>query len=72
MSRSEILAPQRRGALDAEYSWQATENFRMRFGLRYRDVTRDFDPSVIQNFLPGTHGQISKTVSSVLPSLDVT
>jgi iron complex outermembrane receptor protein len=56
----------------AEYSWQATGNFTVRFGLRYRDVTRDFDASVIQNFLPGTHGQVSKTVSSVLPSMDVT
>ena len=44
----------------------------MRFGLRYRDVTRDFDASVVQNFLPGTPGQVSKTVHSNLPSLDAT
>jgi iron complex outermembrane receptor protein len=56
----------------AEYAWQPTEDLRVRFGLRYRDVTRDLDASVIQNFLPGTQGQVSKTVSSVLPSVDAT
>jgi iron complex outermembrane recepter protein len=54
----------------AEYAWQTTEDLRVRFGLRYRDVTRDFDASVIQNFLPGTSGQVSKTVHSTLPSID--
>ena len=54
----------------AEYAWQATPDFRLRFGLRYRDVTRDFNAAVIQNFLPGTPGQISKTVNSTLPSID--
>jgi iron complex outermembrane receptor protein len=56
----------------AEYAWQATEELRVRFGLRYRDVTRDFNASVIQNFLPGTPGQVSKTVHSTLPSIDAT
>jgi iron complex outermembrane receptor protein len=55
-----------------EYAWQATSDLRVRFGLRYRDVTRDFDASVIQNFLPGTAGQVSKTVNSTLPSFDAT
>jgi iron complex outermembrane receptor protein len=56
----------------AEYAWQATQDLRVRFGVRYRDVTRDFDASVIQNFKPGTPGQISKTVNSTLPSIDAT
>lgn len=56
----------------AEYAWQATSDLRVRFGLRYRDVTRDFDASVIQNFLPGTQAQISRTVNSTLPSADAT
>ena len=56
----------------AEYAWQATEGLRVRGGVRYREVTRDFDASVVQNFQPGTPGQISKTVHSTLPSLDAT
>jgi len=56
----------------AEYAWQASDALNMRFGLRYRDVTRDFDASVIQNFEPGTPGTISRTVNSTLPSLDAT
>jgi iron complex outermembrane receptor protein len=56
----------------AEYAWQATRDLRVRFGLRYRDVTRDFDASVIQNFLPATPAQVSKTVNSTLPSIDAT
>ena len=55
-----------------EYAWQATEALRIRLGLRYRDVTRDFDASVVQNFLSGPPGQVSKTVNSVLPSIDAT
>ncbi len=54
----------------AEYRWQPTSDFDVRLGLRYRAMTRDFDASVIQNFLPGTQGAISKTVYSTLPSLD--
>jgi iron complex outermembrane recepter protein len=56
----------------AEYAWEATEALRVRVGLRYRDVTRDFDASVVQNFQPGTPGQVSKTVNSTLPSIDAT
>jgi len=56
----------------AQYAWQVTDALKLRFGLRYRDVTRDFDASVIQNFLPGTPGTVSRTVSSTLPSLDAT
>jgi iron complex outermembrane receptor protein len=56
----------------AEYAWQAIPDLRVRFGLRYRDVTRDFDASVVQNFMPGTPGQASKTVHSTLPSIDAT
>ena len=56
----------------AEYAWQATQDVRVRVGLRYRDVTRDFNASVVQNYLPDTSGQVSKRVGSTLPSLDVT
>jgi iron complex outermembrane receptor protein len=56
----------------AEYAWQASEDLRVRFGLRYRDVSRELDASVIQNFLPATGGTVSRKVSSTLPSLDVT
>src|ERR1700733_2431173 len=56
----------------AQYSWHLTDAWMMRFGLRYRDVTRDFDASVVQNFLPGTQGEISRTVTSTLPSFDTT
>jgi len=54
----------------AEYTWQPTADFDVRLGVRYRGVTRDFDASVVQNFLPGTDGTVSKTVYSTLPSLD--
>ena len=54
----------------AEYTWQPTSDFDVRLGVRYRAVTRDFDASVVQNFLPGTDGTVSKTVYSTLPSLD--
>jgi iron complex outermembrane receptor protein len=56
----------------AEYAWQATEELTVRAGYRFRDVTRDFSASVIQNFLPGTDGEVSKTVHSSLPSIDAT
>jgi iron complex outermembrane receptor protein len=54
----------------AQYKWQPTSEFDVRVGLRYRAMTRDFDASVVQNFLPGTEGTVSKTVHSTLPSLD--
>jgi iron complex outermembrane receptor protein len=56
----------------AEYAWQIDPDLRVRFGLRYRDVTRDFDASVVQTFMPATPGQVSKTVRSTLPSIDAT
>ncbi len=56
----------------ADYAWQATPDLTVRAGLRYRDVKRDFDASVIQNYLPGTAGEVSRTVHSTLPSLDAT
>jgi len=55
-----------------EYAWQATDALNVRFGVRYRDVTRDLDASVIQNFLPGTPGTVSRTVVATLPSVDAT
>jgi iron complex outermembrane receptor protein len=56
----------------AEYAWQATEALNVRFGVRYRDVTRDLDASVISNFKPGTSGTVSRTVVATLPSVDAT
>lgn len=56
----------------AQYSWRVTDAWLVQAGLRYRDVVRDFDASVVQNFHPGTDGTISKSVPSTLPSLDTT
>lgn len=56
----------------AEYAWQATDALNVRFGVRYRDVTRDLDASVIQNFKPGPNGTVSRTVVATLPSVDAT
>jgi iron complex outermembrane receptor protein len=55
-----------------QYAWQPTDDITVRLGVRYREVTRDLDASVIQNFLPGTAGTVSRTVHSTLPSIDVT
>jgi iron complex outermembrane receptor protein len=54
----------------AEYAWPVTDAWTMRFGMRYRVVTRDFDAAVVQNFLPGTAGTVSRRGSSGLPSFD--
>jgi iron complex outermembrane receptor protein len=56
----------------AQYTWQATDALTVRLGVRYRQVTRDLDASVIQNFLPGTAGTVSRQVKSTLPSIDAT
>jgi iron complex outermembrane receptor protein len=56
----------------AQYVWQATDDLSVRAGVRYRDVKRDLNASVIQNFLPGTAGTVSRTVKSTLPSIDAT
>lgn len=56
----------------AELAWQVSDRWNMTFGMRWRDVTRDFDASVIQNFLPGTDGTVRRSVSSSLPSFDTT
>jgi iron complex outermembrane receptor protein len=56
----------------AEYVWQPLEPLKVRLGVRYRDVKRNLDASVIQNFLPGTQGTQSRTVRSTLPSIDAT
>jgi iron complex outermembrane recepter protein len=56
----------------AELDWQVSDRWRMSFGMRWRDVTRDFDASVIQNYLPGTAGTVARSVSSSLPSFDTT
>ena len=56
----------------AEYAWQPIDPLQVRLGVRYRDVTRDFDASVVQNYLPGPAGTVSRRVSSTLPSVDAT
>ena len=55
----------------AQYAWQASDALTVRLGVRYRDVTRDLNAAVIQNFLPGTAGTVSRSVNSTLPSIDV-
>jgi iron complex outermembrane receptor protein len=52
----------------AELDWQVSDRWTMTFGLRWRDMTRDFAATVVQNFLPGTNGTIARSVSSSLPS----
>jgi len=61
------VIPQRNFTLQpyGEYAWQATEELRVRFGLRYRDVTRDLDASVVQNFLSGTPGKVFRAANTV-------
>ena len=54
----------------AQYAWEPIDPLKVRFGVRYRDVTRDFDASVVQNYLPGTAGTVSRSVNSTLPSVD--
>jgi iron complex outermembrane recepter protein len=56
----------------AQYSWRVTDAWLVQTGLRYRDVVRDFDASVVQNFHPGTDGTVTKSVPSMLPSVDTT
>lgn len=53
-----------------ELNWQVTDRWNMTFGMRWREVTRDFNAAVIQNFQPGTDGTVSRSVSSSLPSFD--
>ena len=55
-----------------ELEWWVNPRWKMRLGMRWREVTRDFDASVTQNFLPGTPGTVSRGVSSSLPSFDTT
>jgi iron complex outermembrane receptor protein len=56
----------------AQYAWQVSDPLKIDFGLRYRKVKRTFDAAVIQNFLPGTQGEVTRTVPSTLPSIDAT
>ena len=54
----------------AEYEWHLNDAFTLRPGVRYQRVTRGFDASVVPNSLPGTNGEVSRTITSTLPSLD--
>ena len=54
----------------AEYTCQVTPQWTVRGGLRYEDVTRRFEAPVIQNFLPGTQGSVSRTLKTFLPSFE--
>ena len=56
----------------AQYVYEVTQAWQLQAGVRWLDVTRDFDASVIQNFLPGTQGTVTRKVSSALPSFDTT
>ena len=55
-----------------QLGWHVTDRWDMSFGMRWRSVTRDFDAAVIQSFLPGTNGTVSRSVASFLPSFDTT
>jgi iron complex outermembrane receptor protein len=56
----------------AQFVWQPLDPLKVRLGVRYRDVKRDFAASVIQNYLPGPPGTESHSVRSTLPSIDAT
>ncbi|HXC76534.1 MAG TPA: TonB-dependent receptor, partial [Candidatus Acidoferrum sp.] len=53
-----------------EYKWQATHDLTIQPGLRYQYVRRGFDAPVVPNSLPSTNGDIHRSVSSVLPSVE--
>lgn len=54
----------------AEYEWNVSQVLTLRPGLRVQQVERKFEASVVPNSLPGTTGELSRTVTSTLPSLD--
>jgi iron complex outermembrane receptor protein len=53
-----------------DYEWKATPALTIRPGLRYQRVRRGFDASVVPNSLPGTDGEVERSVNSLLPSLE--
>lgn len=55
----------------AEYAWQASEYLTLRPGLRWQQVRRGLDAAVLQKTAIGTPGEVSRTVSTTLPSLDL-
>ncbi|MDB5998584.1 MAG: hypothetical protein JWP52_283 [Rhizobacter sp.] len=54
----------------AEYEWKATQALTVRPGLRYQRVRRGFDADVVPNALPGTDGNVKRSVNSLLPSIE--
>jgi iron complex outermembrane receptor protein len=54
----------------ADYEWKPTSQLSIRPGLRFQQVQRSFDASVVPTSLPGTNGQVTRTVNTSLPSLD--
>jgi iron complex outermembrane receptor protein len=54
----------------ANYALQFTDRLIVEPGLRWQQVRRGFDASVVPNSLPGTDGVVKRTVTSLLPSLD--
>lgn len=54
----------------ADYEWKATSALTVRPGLRYQQTGRKFSAAVIPTSKPGTNGEISRSVSSILPSLE--
>jgi iron complex outermembrane receptor protein len=54
----------------AEYEWTASTDFTLRTGLRWQRVQRGFDASVVPNSLPGTAGEVKRSVGSTLPNVD--
>lgn len=54
----------------AEYEWHPNADITLRPGLRWQRVTRGFDAAIVQNFLPGTDGNVKRSTTATLPSLD--
>ena len=54
----------------ADYVWKATQDLIVRGGLRYQNVERGFDASVVPTSRPATDGEITRKVHNVLPSLE--
>jgi iron complex outermembrane receptor protein len=54
----------------AQYTLSTLDPLQVRLGVRWRDVNRDLDASVLQNFLPGTGGTVGHRVTATLPGID--
>jgi iron complex outermembrane receptor protein len=55
----------------AEFEYFINDRLSIRPGIRYQWVTRTLNADVLPTSLPGTQGQINKSFTTLLPSLEV-